>query len=72
MTLKVSEAVIGNQFTAKVNTISIGFISQPFTECRELVHNLVKQISKDFPDKFAEVIRSSAEAAEFVQTLSLQ
>uniref|UniRef100_A0A182MKQ1 Importin N-terminal domain-containing protein n=1 Tax=Anopheles culicifacies TaxID=139723 RepID=A0A182MKQ1_9DIPT len=41
-------------------------------ECRELVHNLVKQISKDFPDKFSEVIRSSAEVAEFVQTLSLQ
>uniref|UniRef100_A0A182N9A5 Importin N-terminal domain-containing protein n=1 Tax=Anopheles dirus TaxID=7168 RepID=A0A182N9A5_9DIPT len=41
-------------------------------ETRELVMNLVKQISKDFPDKFSEVIRSDAEIAGFVQTLMLQ
>ncbi|XP_053677381.1 importin-4-like [Anopheles nili] len=41
-------------------------------ESRELVFNLVKQISKDFPDKFTEVIRSDAEIANFVQTLMLQ
>lgn len=34
--------------------------------------NFVKQISKDFPDKFAEVARSDAELAGFVQTLPLQ
>ncbi|XP_058055155.1 importin-4-like [Anopheles bellator] len=41
-------------------------------ESRELVLNLVKQISKDFPDKFSEVVRSDAEIAGFVQTLMLQ
>ncbi|ETN66625.1 importin beta-4 [Anopheles darlingi] len=41
-------------------------------ECRDLVFNLVKQISKDFPDKFNEVVRSDAEIASFVQTLMLQ
>lgn len=34
--------------------------------------NFVKQIGKDFPEKFAEVVRSDAELALFVQTLPLQ
>lgn len=41
-------------------------------ECRDLVFNFVKQISKDFPDKFTEVVHSDAEIASFVQTLPLQ
>lgn len=41
-------------------------------ECRDLVFNFVKQISKDFPEKFAEVVRSDPEIANFVQTLPLQ
>ncbi|XP_058830529.1 importin-4-like [Topomyia yanbarensis] len=41
-------------------------------DCRDLVFNFVKQISKDFPEKFAEVVRSDAEIANFVQTLPLQ
>ncbi|XP_038117779.1 importin-4 [Culex quinquefasciatus] len=41
-------------------------------ECRDLVFNFVKQIGKDFPEKFAEAVRSDAELALFVQTLPLQ
>ncbi|XP_058459811.1 importin-4-like [Malaya genurostris] len=41
-------------------------------ECRDLVFNFVKQISKDFPEKFTEVVRSDADIANFVQTLPLQ
>lgn len=41
-------------------------------ECRDLVFNFVKQINRDFPDKFAEVARSDAEIASFVETLPLQ
>ncbi|XP_055625825.1 importin-4-like [Toxorhynchites rutilus septentrionalis] len=41
-------------------------------ECRDLIFNFVKQISKDFPERFAEVVGSDAEIANFVQTLPLQ
>ncbi|XP_058123821.1 importin-4-like [Anopheles ziemanni] len=41
-------------------------------ECNKLVLNLVKQMGKDFPDKFNEVIRGDAELAAFVQTIVLQ
>ncbi|XP_055534571.1 importin-4-like [Wyeomyia smithii] len=41
-------------------------------ECRDLIFNFIKQISKDFPDKFTEVVRSDTEIANFVQTLPLQ
>ncbi|XP_065084506.1 importin-4-like [Ochlerotatus camptorhynchus] len=41
-------------------------------ECRDLVFNFVKQINRDFPDKFAEVMRSDPEIASFVETLPLQ
>uniref|UniRef100_A0AAG5D5I9 Importin N-terminal domain-containing protein n=1 Tax=Anopheles atroparvus TaxID=41427 RepID=A0AAG5D5I9_ANOAO len=41
-------------------------------ECNTLVLNLVKQMSKDFPDKFNEVVRGDAELTAFVQTIVLQ
>lgn len=44
----------------KIEFFEFFYLNLFLSECPDLVFNFVKQISKDFPEKFSDVVRSDA------------